>query len=89
MSKSPRGFLTNQCKAIRKAIANLFPDIPHILCLWPILQNAWKSLGSSRKNFKDIEKCMLTVVHDSLSTTEFDEAWRAIVENFKLEIILG
>ncbi|KAL2904117.1 Protein FAR1-RELATED SEQUENCE 8 [Bienertia sinuspersici] len=40
----PKGILIVQCKAIGKAVDNVFVEMPHRLCLWHILLNASKNL---------------------------------------------
>lgn len=84
MGKPPQGILTDQCKAIAKGVDLVFPGVPHRLCLWHLLQNASRNLGSL-KNWKEIEKNMSTVVHDSLDPDEFDEAWKEMVDTHGLQ----
>ncbi|KAL2938714.1 Protein FAR1-RELATED SEQUENCE 5, partial [Bienertia sinuspersici] len=81
MGNPPKGILTDQCKAIGKAVETVFVGVPHRLCLWHILQNASRNLGKLSK-WKEIEEALRNVVHDTLDPDEFDEAWGLMVEKF-------
>ena len=72
MGSPPGAISTDQCKAIGKAVEIVFPQVRHRLCIWHILQNAARNLGSHKK-WEDIEKNMKIVVHDSLNLQEFEE----------------
>ncbi|KAL2932665.1 Protein FAR1-RELATED SEQUENCE 5 [Bienertia sinuspersici] len=81
MGNPPKGILTDQCKAIGKAVETVFVGVPHRLCLWNILQNASKNPGKLSK-WKEIEEALQNVVHDMLDPDEYDEAWGLMVEKF-------
>ncbi|KAL2927966.1 Protein FAR1-RELATED SEQUENCE 5 [Bienertia sinuspersici] len=81
MGNPPKGILTDQCKAIGKAVETVFVGVPHRLCLWHILHNASRNLGKLSK-WKEIEEALRNVVHDTLDLDEFDEAWGLMVGNF-------
>uniref|UniRef100_A0A803MSB5 Zinc finger PMZ-type domain-containing protein n=1 Tax=Chenopodium quinoa TaxID=63459 RepID=A0A803MSB5_CHEQI len=84
MGKPPTGILTDQCRAIGKAVEKVFPKVPHRICLWHLLQNAAKSLGSHAK-WKEIDVAIRAAVHDFLDPDEFDEAWQFIILKFGLQ----
>ncbi|KAL2926721.1 Protein FAR1-RELATED SEQUENCE 5, partial [Bienertia sinuspersici] len=50
MGNPPKGILTDQCKAIAKAVETVFVGVPHRLCLWHILQNASRNLFGIHDN---------------------------------------
>ncbi|XP_056685432.1 protein FAR1-RELATED SEQUENCE 5 [Spinacia oleracea] len=83
MGKAPTGILTDQDRAIGKAIKQVFPGVPHRLCLWHMLQNATKALGS-RKDWLKIDTLIRTAIHDLLDPDEFDEAWCHVMEEYGL-----
>ncbi|XP_021858451.2 protein FAR1-RELATED SEQUENCE 3-like [Spinacia oleracea] len=83
MGKAPTGILTDQDRAIGKAIKQVFPGVPHRLCLWHMLQNATKALGS-RKDWPKIDTLIRTAIHDLLNPNEFDEAWCHVMEEYSL-----
>ena len=84
MGRAPNAILTDQCKDIAKAIEDVFPQSSHRLCLFHLLTNTSRNLGKNPK-WMDIQKWMSTVVHDSMSSDEFEEAWAEMVHNFNLE----
>ncbi|XP_056685594.1 protein FAR1-RELATED SEQUENCE 5-like [Spinacia oleracea] len=81
MGKPPKGILTDQDKAIGKAISKVFPGVPHRLCLWHMLQNASRNLGKLVE-WKSIDTLIRTAVHDMLDPAEFDEAWCLVMDTY-------
>lgn len=47
--KSPRGIITDQCKAISNAFKLEFPEARHRLCLWHIMRKVPTKRGISKK----------------------------------------
>ncbi|XP_021753775.1 protein FAR1-RELATED SEQUENCE 8-like [Chenopodium quinoa] len=84
MGQPPKGILTNQCKAIGKAVEIVFPYMPHRLCLFHIKQNAARNLGKLPR-WKEIEADLDHVVHDNFCIEEFEDAWKAMVIKYKLQ----
>ncbi|XP_021713484.1 protein FAR1-RELATED SEQUENCE 5-like [Chenopodium quinoa] len=84
MGQPPKGILTDQCKAIGKAVENVFEDVPHRLCLFHIKQNAARNLGKLPR-WKEIEADLDHVVHDNFSIEEFEDAWKDMVIKYKLQ----
>ncbi|KAL2937076.1 Protein FAR-RED IMPAIRED RESPONSE 1, partial [Bienertia sinuspersici] len=64
MGNPPKGILTDQCKAIGKAVETVFVGVPHKLCLWHILQML-KEFGKTFQ-VEEIEEALRNVVHDTL-----------------------
>ncbi|XP_056685701.1 protein FAR1-RELATED SEQUENCE 5-like [Spinacia oleracea] len=81
MGKPPKGILTDQDKAIARAISEVFPGVPHRLCLWHMLQNASRNLGKLAE-WKSIDTLIRTAVHDMLDPNEFDEAWCLVMDKY-------
>ncbi|XP_056694783.1 protein FAR1-RELATED SEQUENCE 5-like [Spinacia oleracea] len=81
LGKPLKGILTDQDKAIGKAISKVFPGVPHRLCLWHMLQNASRNLGKLAE-WKSIDTLIRTVVHDMLDPAEFDEAWCLVMDTY-------
>ncbi|XP_021737710.1 protein FAR1-RELATED SEQUENCE 5-like [Chenopodium quinoa] len=77
MGQPPKGILTDQCKAIGKAVETVFQDVPHRLCLFHIKQNAARNLGKLPR-WKEIEADLDHVVHDNFSIEGFEDAWKAM-----------
>ncbi|XP_021847254.2 protein FAR1-RELATED SEQUENCE 6 [Spinacia oleracea] len=78
------GIITDQCKAIGKAVQTAFPGVPHRLCVCHIMQNASRNLGKY-SSWKEIDKYFQVVVHDTLTIEEFDDAWKSMVTKFGLQ----
>ncbi|KAK9740601.1 hypothetical protein RND81_03G047000 [Saponaria officinalis] len=70
-------------KAIDKAVQTVFPETPYILCLWHMMRNGSKNLGS-HGNWREIEAEMKRAVDDSLVVEDFDDAWKKMVEKYSL-----
>ncbi|XP_021846842.2 protein FAR1-RELATED SEQUENCE 5-like [Spinacia oleracea] len=81
MGKPPKGIITDQDKAIGRAISIVFPGVPHRLCLWHMLQNASRNLGKLDE-WKSIDTLIRTAVHDMLDPEEFDEAWCLVMDKY-------
>ncbi|KAL2899098.1 Protein FAR1-RELATED SEQUENCE 6 [Bienertia sinuspersici] len=91
MANPPKGIMTDQCKAISKAVETVLVGMPHRLCLWHILLNASRNLEKLSK-WKEIEEAFRNVVHDTLDPDEFDEAWGLMGKvgpNMLEEYVLG
>ncbi|KAK9735932.1 hypothetical protein RND81_04G238900 [Saponaria officinalis] len=84
MGKPPSVIITDQCKAIGKAIRIVFgTNFPHKLCLWHIMRNAAKILGSYSDWLK-IKHDLFMAVHDSLDVVEFEELWSELVTKYQI-----
>ncbi|XP_056688143.1 protein FAR1-RELATED SEQUENCE 5-like [Spinacia oleracea] len=83
MGTKPKGICTDQCRAIGRAVEVVFPGVPHRFCLWHLLQNASKNLGTNA-NWKDIDRLIRTTVRDMVDPEEFDEAWCIIMDKYGL-----
>ncbi|XP_056687860.1 protein FAR1-RELATED SEQUENCE 5-like [Spinacia oleracea] len=81
MGKPPKGILTDQDKAIGRAISEVFSGVPHRLCLWHMLQNASRNLGKLAE-WKSIDTLIRTAVHDMVDPNEFDEAWCLVMDKY-------
>ncbi|XP_057790790.1 protein FAR1-RELATED SEQUENCE 5-like [Salvia miltiorrhiza] len=67
-----------------KAIEKVFPQTRHRLCIWHLHQNAQSHLGKlkSGKTFYDAFQRCITGCIDSY---DFEECWKAMVENHNLQ----
>ncbi|XP_057808592.1 protein FAR1-RELATED SEQUENCE 5-like [Salvia miltiorrhiza] len=81
---SPISLFTDQDLAMSKAIEKVFPQTRHRLCIWHLHQNAQSHLGKlkSDKTFYDAFQRCITGCIDSY---DFEECWKAIVENHNLQ----
>ena len=84
--KHPRTIFTDQDAAMAGAIAYVFPNTSHRLCLWHIYLNAAKHLGhviqkSDNKFLTDFKRC----VYEDRSEAYFIEKWNELLSEYKLE----
>ncbi|GFY97364.1 far-red elongated hypocotyls 3 [Actinidia rufa] len=82
--KAPNAIITDQCKAIQGAIAEVFPQTRHRLCLWHIMEKIPKML-SGYSSYESIESALRNAVHDSITPNEFEDSWREMIEKYDLE----
>nr|XP_023897766.1 protein FAR1-RELATED SEQUENCE 5-like [Quercus suber] len=82
--KQPKTILTNQSAAMAKAIAEVFVESNHCLCVWHIYQNAAKKLSHafhlSKKFVTDLSNCM----YDYEDEDEWLVAWNNMLEKYDL-----
>ncbi|XP_077246401.1 protein FAR-RED IMPAIRED RESPONSE 1-like [Tasmannia lanceolata] len=82
--KPPKAIITNHDKAIKAAIAEVFPEIRHCFCLSHILKKVPEELGDvcrAHDNFmKKVEKC----IYDSITAEEFERRWMKLIAKFGL-----
>ena len=81
---SPKAIVTDQCKAIQAAIAEVFPEAKHRLCLWHILKKLPVKLGRLAE-YRAIKKTLKNVVYELLTPSDFEEGWTKLIAEFKLE----
>nr|CAD1836972.1 unnamed protein product [Ananas comosus var. bracteatus] len=80
----PGAVITDHCKSIQDAVAEVFPQARHRLCLSLImrkLSEKFKGFGE----FKTIKKAFKKVSYDSFRAGDFEEAWRKMIEKNELE----
>jgi zinc finger SWIM domain-containing protein 3 len=82
--KQPRTILTDQLAAMAKAIAEVFPEANHRLCVWHIYQNAAKHLShvfhSSKQFTDDFSDC----VYNYEDEDSFLVAWDNMLKKYGL-----
>lgn len=82
--RAPRVILTDQDKALKEAIAEVFPDSRHCFCLWHILSKINEKLSyviRQHENFMTkFDKC----IFKSWTNEQFERRWWKMVEKFNL-----
>ncbi|KAK9289958.1 hypothetical protein L1049_008120 [Liquidambar formosana] len=73
-SNAPKAIITDQCKSIQAAVAEVFPDTRYWLCLWHIMRKIPIKFGAF-KEYKKIKKCLKAVVYESITINEFEKGW--------------
>nr|XP_034592781.1 protein FAR1-RELATED SEQUENCE 5-like [Setaria viridis] len=84
--KHPKTIFTDQDAAMARAIAYVFRNTSHRLCLWHICLNAAKHLGPLIKKFSEtflpeFKRC----VYEERSEPLFIQMWQKLLSKYKLE----
>nr|CAD1836971.1 unnamed protein product [Ananas comosus var. bracteatus] len=80
----PKALITDHCRAIQSAVAEVLPGVRHRLCLFQIMKRAAERLGGMAE-YRAINKTMQKAVYDSLRADEFEEEWRRMIEMYGLQ----
>jgi hypothetical protein len=83
--KKPISVITDQDLAMKGALAKVFPETKHRLCLWHIRKKKSEKLAHiyhKKSIFKrDLKRC----IHGSLSIQSFEEEWRRLMIEYTLD----
>ncbi|KAG1327284.1 protein FAR1-RELATED SEQUENCE 6 [Cocos nucifera] len=82
--KPPDAIITDQCKTIGGAVAEVLPHARHRFCLWHIMRKLPEKIGKMEKR-KAISDKLSEVVYDSLTVTDFQRGWAEMIEQFQLQ----
>ncbi|KAH9746193.1 protein FAR1-RELATED SEQUENCE [Citrus sinensis] len=82
-NSAPIGIITDQDKAMKIAIAAVFPNTRHRWCLWHILKKIPDKLGGY-KQYRDISDMLHCAVYDSQSPAKFEEIWHRMIVEYDL-----
>ncbi|XP_071694578.1 protein FAR1-RELATED SEQUENCE 6-like [Rutidosis leptorrhynchoides] len=82
--RSPKAIITDQCRAIQGAVARVFPESRHRLCLWHIMKKVPEKLGKL-KQYKAIKKTLKSIVYESIQSQEFEDGWSQLIKDYDLE----
>nr|XP_009391893.1 PREDICTED: protein FAR1-RELATED SEQUENCE 2 isoform X2 [Musa acuminata subsp. malaccensis] len=81
--RAPNAIITDQDKAMQKAIETVFPGIRHRWCLWHIMKKLPEKFKGYRV-YEEMRKLMQNAVYDSFTKEEFEESWTKFIEKFNL-----
>ncbi|XP_035541693.1 protein FAR-RED IMPAIRED RESPONSE 1-like [Juglans regia] len=82
--KAPNAIITDQDRAMKNAIAIVFPHTRHRYCLWHILRKVPEKLGSHGQYKCGLKSKLLSCVYDSLTIEEFENSWKSLNDTFNL-----
>ncbi|KAH9751515.1 protein FAR1-RELATED SEQUENCE [Citrus sinensis] len=82
-SCAPNAIITDQDKAMQKAIEVVFPHARHRWCLWHIMKKLPEKLKGYKK-YEVIKLTMQNIVYDSLIPSDFDDRWMVFIEKYNL-----
>ncbi|XP_073121347.1 protein FAR1-RELATED SEQUENCE 5-like [Henckelia pumila] len=80
---APNVIITDQDRAMTKAIAHVFPQTVHRYCLWHILNKFLDKLDPI--NFRDHYRSIKNVIANCTTPDEFDKSWEEVIKSAKLE----
>ncbi|XP_072970308.1 protein FAR1-RELATED SEQUENCE 6-like isoform X2 [Typha angustifolia] len=84
LQRCPDAVITDNCKTIQAAVSEVFPQAQHRLCLSLIMKRIpekLKGFAESKAMMKALEKATF----DSLRPNEFEEKWKKMIEEYRLE----
>ncbi|KAF5458917.1 hypothetical protein F2P56_022910 [Juglans regia] len=84
LGRAPSTIITDDDKAMAKAIAEVLPNTTHRLCLWHILQKFPEHLAHLYNKFPDFQKEFHHCIHDTITADEFEEEWVTILVKYGL-----
>ncbi|KAL3813010.1 hypothetical protein ACJIZ3_014278 [Penstemon smallii] len=85
LGKKPQTILTDQDKAMSKALAARWPETYHRLCVWHINQNTAIHLSNVFSQYKDFAKEFSSCIYDYEFEDEFIDAWDNMIETYGLQ----
>ncbi|KAG6624339.1 hypothetical protein CIPAW_16G019500 [Carya illinoinensis] len=84
LGRAPSTIITDDDKAMAKAIAEVLPNTTHRLCLWHILQKFSEHLAHVYNKFPEFQKEFHHCIHETVTSDEFEEEWVSIVVKYGL-----
>ncbi|XP_035550049.1 protein FAR1-RELATED SEQUENCE 5-like [Juglans regia] len=84
LGRAPATIITDDDKAMAKAISEVLPNTTHLLCLWHILQKFPEHLAHVYHKFPDFQKEFHHCIHDTITADEFEEEWVSILVKYDL-----
>ncbi|PVH66623.1 hypothetical protein PAHAL_1G300200 [Panicum hallii] len=74
----PKAIVTDYCRGIQSAVAEVIPGVRHRMCLFQIMRKAAERL-SGLSEYRAINKAMHKAVYDSLTIDEFEGEWNTLI----------
>ena len=78
-------YVADQARAMEVAIQKIMPNTTHRWCKWHVLRKAKENLGTHFSKNSDFRAEFYKVVNDTLTVEEFEDAWRLLLEKYKLQ----
>ncbi|XP_042988798.1 protein FAR1-RELATED SEQUENCE 5-like [Carya illinoinensis] len=83
LGRAPSTIITDDDKAMAKAISEVLPNTTHRLCLWHILQFP-EHLAHVYNKFSDFQKEFHHCIHETITVDEFEQEWSSILAKYGL-----
>ncbi|XP_035541487.1 protein FAR1-RELATED SEQUENCE 5-like [Juglans regia] len=81
---APKAIITDQDRAMKNAIAIVFPESRHRLCLWHILKKVPEKLSSYASYKSGMKNALMKCVYDTQTVDEFEKCWDHFITSYKL-----
>ncbi|KAG6627411.1 hypothetical protein CIPAW_15G125700 [Carya illinoinensis] len=81
---APKAIITDQDRAMKNAIAIVFPNSRHRFCLWHILKKIPEKLGSYGTYKTGMKSALMKCVYDSQCVDEFEKCWDQLLTTYNL-----
>ncbi|XP_035543634.1 protein FAR-RED ELONGATED HYPOCOTYL 3-like [Juglans regia] len=81
---APKAIITDQDRAMKNAIATVFPETRHRLCLWHILKKVPEKLGSYAAYRSGLKTQLMKCVYDTQTIEEFEKCWAEFLNTYDL-----
>ncbi|KAF5480160.1 hypothetical protein F2P56_000926 [Juglans regia] len=81
---APKAIITDQDKAMKNAIAIVFPESRHRLCLWHILKKVPEKLSSYASYKSGMKNALMKCVYDTHTIDEFEKSWDELIDTYRL-----
>ncbi|KAF5472737.1 hypothetical protein F2P56_009430, partial [Juglans regia] len=81
---APKAIITDQDKAMKNAIAIVFPESRHRLCLWHILKKVPEKLSSYASYKSGMKNALMKCVYDTHTIDEFEKSWDELIDTYHL-----
>ncbi|XP_042941107.1 protein FAR1-RELATED SEQUENCE 5-like [Carya illinoinensis] len=82
---APPTIITDQDRAMKNAIAVVFPKTRHRFCLWHILKKVPEKLGSHRAYKSGLKSQLMKCVYDTQNIEEFENSWEQLISTYTLQ----
>jgi hypothetical protein len=83
--KAPSLITTDEDASMRSAIASVFPDTVHRLCMWHIMEKVPEKVGPETRTDKLFWASLNACVWGSETGDEFETQWNALIIKYGLE----
>ncbi|CAL5028599.1 unnamed protein product [Urochloa decumbens] len=84
--KKPSITMTHQDSAIQKSVAEVFPTVFHRFSMWHVMREAAAQCGGFMVNRPGMEAELTHLITNSLTTEEFENGWKAMLEKYTAEL---
>ncbi|XP_042983189.1 protein FAR-RED IMPAIRED RESPONSE 1-like [Carya illinoinensis] len=82
--RAPKAIITDQDRAMKNAIAIVFPNTRHRYCLWHIMRKLPEKLGSHAEYKCGLKSALQKCIYNSRTSGEFEKSWEVFLDTYNL-----